>query len=195
MSTSDNSAPEFSSNPYYGEGSNAGAWGAPSGANPSSQPLAEVPPYGAPDAGTGYETPGGSHGYGAAPDPYSYGGDMPAPGYDPYASGAQQPMPGAAPYGAGPQYADPSNARTGMSVTGMVLGIVSILASWLFVIGLLLGVGGLIFSMVARKQEPAGHGMAIAGLVTSCVGIGLSLLTTLWNLLGLFLGVVPLLFF
>lgn len=194
MSTTDNSTPEFGSNPYYGEGSNAGAWGEAAAVNPASQPLPEAPSYGAPDAGTGYETPGASHGYGTTPDPYSSGDGMSAPGYDPSAAGAQQPMPGAAPYGMGPQYSEPSNAGTGMSVTGMVLGIVSILASWMFVIGLLIGVGGLIFSILARKREPAGHGMAIAGLVTSCVGIGLALLTTLWNLLGLFLGIVPLLF-
>lgn len=194
MSTSDHSTPEFGSNPYYGHGSNGGAWGDASAVNPASQPAPEVPSYGAPDAGTGYETPGASHGYGAAPDPYSYGGGMPAPGYDPYASDTQQPMPGAAPYGAGPQYTDPSNARTGMSVTGMVLGIVSIVTAWLIAVGLLAGIGGLIFSVIGRKQEPAGRGMALAGLITSCVGLGLTLLTIMWNLLSLAFAFVPLMF-
>jgi hypothetical protein len=62
----------------------------------------------------------------------------------------------------------------GMSIAGMVLGILSILTCWLPYVGLALGTVGLVLSALAFKKEDA-KGMAIAGLVTSIVGIALGL--------------------
>lgn len=49
----------------------------------------------------------------------------------------------------------------GLSVTSMILGLVSILFGFTF----LVPVVGLILGIVGLRKEPAGRGMAIAGLV------------------------------
>ena len=64
-----------------------------------------------------------------------------------------------------------------MAVAGLVLGIVSIVFSFIglgFPIGAILGVVGIILSVVAKKKAPTG--MATAGLVLSIIGTILCLL-------------------
>lgn len=59
-------------------------------------------------------------------------------------------------------YINPEPQPTGMSITGLVLGIISILGGAFFLIPQIVGV---IFSHIGLSREPAGRGMAIAGLV------------------------------
>jgi hypothetical protein len=84
----------------------------------------------------------------------------PPPGYGPYPG---YPYPLAAP----PQ-------KNSMAVTALVLGIVGLCTS-LFYVGGVIGVVGLIFSIIglrsAKRMGGAGKGMAIGGLVTSIVAI------------------------
>jgi len=64
-----------------------------------------------------------------------------------------------------------------MAVAGMVLGIVAVVTS-LFYIGGVIGIVGLVFSIIALRaigrREAGGRGMAVAGLVTSIVAILIS---------------------
>lgn len=63
----------------------------------------------------------------------------------------------------------PQQGGKGMSIAGMVLGIVSIVCCGL--IGIICGVVGLVLSIIALKNNKPGRGMAIAGLVCSAVGV------------------------
>ncbi len=58
-----------------------------------------------------------------------------------------------------------------MAVAALVLGIVSIVFSFigLFWLGLILGIVGIVLGILAKKQNPTG--MATAGLVLSIIGV------------------------
>lgn len=58
----------------------------------------------------------------------------------------------------------------GMAIASMVLGIVGLVLSCL-VIGIIPCVIGLILGIVVLVKQKAGQGMAIAGIVTSLIGI------------------------
>lgn len=58
------------------------------------------------------------------------------------------------------QYAQPSPPR-GLSVASMVIGLVSIFFGFTFLVPLV----GLVLGIVGLKKEPAGRGMAVAGLI------------------------------
>jgi hypothetical protein len=110
----------------------------------------------------------------------------------PYGQPADAPPPAAYPAGAGyppnqaytpyqsygyPYPMTPAPVRElpkGQAITGMVLGIVG-LCTALFYIGGVIGIIGLVFSILAirktARREGAGRGMAIAGLVTSVIAI------------------------
>ena len=70
----------------------------------------------------------------------------------------------------------------GKAVASMVLGIISIVTSFVPVIGLGLGVLAITFYKKANKlinenpKQYGGHGMAIAGLVTGIIGIVLGVI-------------------
>lgn len=76
-----------------------------------------------------------------------------------------------------PQYpAGPGTQQTnGLAVAGMVVGIVSIALFFLNWIDILIGIVGLVLSIVglskSRQLGGTGRGMAIAGIITSAVGI------------------------
>jgi hypothetical protein len=72
-------------------------------------------------------------------------------------------------------YVQPPQPK-GASVTAMVLGLVSLFLGFTFVVPIV----GFIFGLVGLNKEPAGRGMAIAGLVLN----GLMLLG--WVLLFIF---------
>lgn len=57
--------------------------------------------------------------------------------------------------------------KKGFAIAGMVLGISSVVLSWL--LGFVLGVLAIIFSSIALRRQ-AGKGMAVTGLVTGVVG-------------------------
>ena len=79
-----------------------------------------------------------------------------------------------------PQHHSPQAAPKGkgMAIIAMILGIASIPFPWIFPtvfwLGLPLAIAGLILSVIARKQlksRGASSGMAVAGIVCSCVGL------------------------
>ena len=128
--------------------------GQPYGAQPQGQYGAQ-PGYGAQSYG--------AQSYGAQPQG-QYGAQ---PGY-----GAPQAWPGQ--YPGMPAYVV-QRSTNGLAVASMVLGIL-----WIYWIGSILA---LVFGFVARQQikqrGEAGDGMAIAGIVLGCVGLGTLLLVLL----------------
>lgn len=74
----------------------------------------------------------------------------------------------------------PTQATNGMAITGMVMGILSILVIYPC-LGLPFNILGTIFSYVALGQiktnpQQDGHGMAVAGMVCSLISIGLAVI-------------------
>ena len=106
-------------------------------------------------------------------------GSVPVP--NPYA----QPAPQTAqnPYAPQGGIGYPTAPPRGLSITSMVLGIVSVVG--FFLGGGLLSIGAVIFGHIALRKEPAGRGMAIAGLVTGYVGLGVGILLFLLILIPL----------
>jgi hypothetical protein len=112
-------------------------------------------------------------GYGQMPPAYGQPA-IPGHGQAPPPAYGQVPPPG---YGYG--YPPPQASTNGKAVAGLVLGIVSIVFCYL---GVLIGVAGIILSVMAGReinsQPPGavpGKGMATAGLVTSIIG------TVIWG--------------
>lgn len=61
------------------------------------------------------------------------------------------------------------NGGMGMSIASMVLGIVSIVCCG--AIGIICGIVGIVLSTLALKGNKPGHGMAVAGLTCSIIGV------------------------
>jgi hypothetical protein len=89
-----------------------------------------------------------------------------------YPPPAYGPPPGQQPYGAPPQ--------NGFGLTSMILGIVSIPISCCWYISGVVGIIGLVFGFLGKKKVDAGlannRGIAIAGIITSAIGVALSIL-------------------
>lgn len=93
----------------------------------------------------------------------------------------QQPPPPPPPPGA---YSAPATGQqNGLAIAGMVLGITSVVLFFLSWIATIIAIVGLILSLVglskAKKLGGTGRGMAIAGVITSSVGIVVSIVTLL----------------
>jgi len=74
----------------------------------------------------------------------------------------------------------PTQGTNGMAITGMVIGILSIVSIYPC-LGLPFNILGTIFSYVALGQikknpQQDGHGMAVAGMVCSLISIGLAVI-------------------
>lgn len=100
---------------------------------------------------------------------------QPGPAYPQAGPAYPQPGPGYAPYGYPyPMMPMVPQLSKNLAITGMVLGIVGLCTS-LFYIGGLVGIVGLVFSIIALRKASrglvTGKGMAIAGLVTSILAI------------------------
>lgn len=55
-----------------------------------------------------------------------------------------------------------------LSISALVLGLCSMVFGWVFGVVPIIGI---VFGVIALRQEPAGRPMAIAGLVTSAIGL------------------------
>lgn len=53
-----------------------------------------------------------------------------------------------------------------LSILSLVAGLISLLCCG----GLLFGAAGIILGVVARKREPEGKGLALAGIITGAIG-------------------------
>lgn len=79
----------------------------------------------------------------------------------------------------------PTQRADGLGIASMVLGIVSIVCCWSPFFGLLLAILGLIFGLCAKRINGKKSGFAIAGIITSAIGI---LLGTVYLLFILYHG-------
>lgn len=99
-------------------------------------------------------------------------------------------------YGQNPYTQYPQNyyqKTDGKSVAGMILGIISILATCSYGAGIIFGIAGLVFSALARKDAKlkpefsgsSNNSMANAGMICSIIGIVLSVLIILCLILAM----------
>ncbi len=73
------------------------------------------------------------------------------------------------------QYQQPANNKKGMAIAAMVLGIVSIVLLCFIYVSVPCGIIAIILGAISKK-DPACKGLATAGIVTGCIGIGLTVL-------------------
>lgn len=71
----------------------------------------------------------------------------------------------------------------GFGIASLVLGIGSIVFSWVMVFGLALGIVGIVLAAKQRKEYP--NGIATGGLVTSIIGTVFSAIVSVLGLIGL----------
>lgn len=72
----------------------------------------------------------------------------------------------------------------GLSIAALILGIMSLFASWLPGFGLIFVIATLTISFLALKQKSKGKGMAIAGLVMGFLALIPAIITAL-GILGM----------
>ncbi|MFE4195848.1 DUF4190 domain-containing protein [Paenarthrobacter sp. NPDC056912] len=125
--------------------------------NPYGQP-AEQNPYGQPPTQSAY-TPGDYSQQ--PPSPY---GQPPSPYQQPYG----QPSP----YGQPAYYGMPAQPKA-LSIASMCCGIAIFVGFGFFILP---QIGAVVLGHLALKREPAGKGMAIAGLVMGYIGVALTLI-------------------
>lgn len=93
----------------------------------------------------------------------------------------------------GPVYVEPAQAYTGevqpqkddtpvQSIVGLVLGILSIMIGCCYGVGALFGIPGIILSVIGNKKKKTGVGTA--GLITSIIGLVLSIIMIICVALG-----------
>lgn len=71
----------------------------------------------------------------------------------------------------------PKDTISGFAVTGLVLGIISVLLCWIPFLDLLLGILAFIFSIIGFKKSTK-QGVAIAGIIFSSISILVGLVLT-----------------
>jgi len=140
---------------------------------PQSQPWPEQPPD---PSYPGYAQPGADPpppSYGAAPYPPPPG----QPGTPMYGAPNIYVQPAPYPY----VVAAPPDPGAGQAVTSLVLGIVSIVFTFIPCFGfvsIVTGIIGLIMGILGRKSMTR-HSMAVTGIVLSAISLGLSVLFTI----------------
>ena len=120
------------------------------------------------------------------PDPYSApsAAVTPPPGYS-------VPGTGPAPAYGSPAYGSPGYAvapANGLSIGAMVTGIVGVLAS-LVSLGFLPALAAVIMGHIAQKRQPYAKPFWLTGIITGYVGVGISLLTGLFFLFFVIVGI------
>ena len=77
---------------------------------------------------------------------------------------------------AGPAYGGaPAAPKQTLAIVSLVTGISGVVLSF-FVLGLLPAIAGVVTGHMALKREPHARGLALGGLITSYVGLALSIL-------------------
>ena len=93
--------------------------------------------------------------------------------------------PAAPAYSAAPGYTPGTPVKQGLSLTAFILGIAAVVFSWVFIFGLLVGIAGLIISIIARKREPqAPNWMKLVGLILSIVGIVIAAVVLIFTIIS-----------
>jgi hypothetical protein len=130
-----------------------------------------VVPQPAPQAGSVPPPPPGYYNPTPPPPPAYNPGQFPAQPGPVYASY----QPAMYPNGQYATYAPPA-PPSGLAITSMILGIVGVLFSFAYGLGLFPAIAAVITGHLAKKRQPHAKGMWLAGLITGYVAIGISLL-------------------
>ena len=73
------------------------------------------------------------------------------------------------------------SAGTGFSVTALVLGILSLILAWFYIVNvsaIIFGIIGIVMAAIGRKKSAAAgapSGLGTAGLVTSIIGLAIAM--------------------
>ncbi|MFJ4263603.1 DUF4190 domain-containing protein [Paenarthrobacter nicotinovorans] len=157
-----------------------------------SQPSAPVPPSFDQGNATQPIPPYEQSSYGQPPaqDPYTPGdysqqpaspyGQPPSP-YQQQAFGQQPYGQPQSPYGQPAYYAMPAQPK-GLSIASMVCGIAIYVGFGFFILP---QIAAVVLGHLALKREPAGKGMAIAGLVMGYLGILLTVIFGIFIIIGI----------
>lgn len=70
-----------------------------------------------------------------------------------------------------PNQPNQNGSGSGFAIASMVLGILSLVGACCYGLGVILAIIGLILGIISLKQQRPGKGMAIAGVITSGLGI------------------------
>ena len=105
----------------------------------------------------------------APADPYAASAAAPPPAAPPPYSPYAQPAAYGQGYGLTPQ-------PTGLSVASMVLGIVGVVGSLFYGLGLFPSIAAVITGHLGRKRQPWAKGMSLAGLIMGYIGIAFSII-------------------
>ncbi|MGV9674362.1 DUF4190 domain-containing protein [Nocardia sp. NPDC003482] len=102
-------------------------------------------------------------------------GQYPPPGQNPPPGQYPPPPPGSYPPPPGQPYWQEGRQGKGLAIAALVLGILALLSFWTIFGGILFGLVGLVFGIIAivkaRRGTAGGRGMAIAGLILSLLGL------------------------
>jgi len=71
----------------------------------------------------------------------------------------------------------------GLAIASLVLGIIGVVTSWFFFVGLPVSLLGLALAIVGRRRVQ-GKGMATAGLVLSIIGVAIAGVRTIFFIIG-----------
>lgn len=148
--------------------------------------MSQIPPsYGGdPDNPYGQQTPDGPQTPQQQQAPYQ--AQPPPP--DPHGEGeyppprAHNPRLAAGSYGYPVQYAPPAKSTNNLALASMICGIAGLVLMWFCGIGFLPAVAAVVLGFVGRSQinqaggTSGGAGLAMTGIITGCVAIGLSVL-------------------
>jgi hypothetical protein len=104
------------------------------------------------------------------PSPYSQPSQPPSPYQQPYGQSSPYAQPN--PYGQPAYYAMPSQPK-GLSIASMCCGIAIFVGFGFFILP---QIAAVILGHLALNREPAGRGMAIAGLVMGYIGVALTII-------------------
>lgn len=87
----------------------------------------------------------------------------------------------------GEQDPEENRKNSNASVTSLVLGILSMVFSCMFCLSVVMSVVGMIFGIISIVQQRDGKNMAIAGIITSGIGLVLAVfMGFLWLVVLLF---------
>lgn len=82
----------------------------------------------------------------------------------------------------------PAPQGKGLSIAALVLGLVTVATGIFFYISLATGITGIILAAISLKKKNDGRGMAMAGLITSIIGVVFGLATLVFFIIGIASG-------
>jgi len=81
-----------------------------------------------------------------------------------------------------------SKKNNNLAVTSLVFGIMSLILCWLFVCPIILGLIGIVIGIISLIKKRDGAKLAIAGTISSLIGLLLGILFLLFYIIGIFIS-------